>query len=185
MSFESPHVLVPHPAAPSPAGVGVTVTLTRSPAGDLHLSYRIQAPAGALRVPAACAPGPMDGLWQHSCCEAFVAADGEAGYTEFNFSPSGQWARYAFDDYRVRAPHQGMPAWRPDITFGEDGADQRLSVTLDAAVLPRVDGRLALACVLEDAAGGLSYWALRHPHERPDFHHREGFAVMLNKEAAA
>ena len=98
MSFESQHVLVPHPAVPSPAGVAVTVALARSRSGDLHLSYRIQAPAGALRLPAACVPGPMDGLWQHSCCEAFVAADGEAGYTEFNFSPAGQWARYAFEN---------------------------------------------------------------------------------------
>lgn len=185
MSSASQHLLVPHPAAPAPAGVAVTVVLARSPSGDLYLSYRIHAPAGALRVPSAAVPGPMDGLWQHTCCEAFIATDGEAGYTEFNFSPSGQWARYAFDDYRVRAPHQGMPAWRPVITFGEDGAGQRLSVMLEAALLPRANGRLALACVLEDASGGLSYWAVHHPHECPDFHHRDGFAVMLNKEAAA
>jgi len=185
MSSESQHLLVPHPAAPPPSGVAVSVTTTRGPTGDLHLRYRIEAPTGVLRMPAPAAPGPMDGLWQHSCCEAFIAGDDAPGYTEFNFSPSGQWARYVFDAYRARAPHQGMPAWRPAIAFSEDGCERLLSVTLEAGQLPRAGGRLALACVLEDVTGGLSYWALCHPHDRPDFHHRDGFALMLNKEAAA
>jgi hypothetical protein len=185
MSFDSHHLLVPHPAAPPPAGVTVAVAVMRGRGGNVALCYRIQAPDGVLRMPAPATPGPMDGLWQHSCCEAFVAGDAAPGYTEFNFSPSGQWARYVFDDYRVRASHQGMPAWRPTMTFSEDGPERILKVTLEAALLPPANGRLALACVLEDAAGGLSYWALRHPHDRPDFHHRDGFALMLDKEAAA
>jgi len=185
MSFESPVVLVPHPAVPPPADTAVRVALRREANGDMRLWYRIQAPIGALRMPAPAAPGPVDGLWQHTCCEAFIAADGSAGYTEFNFSPAGQWARYVFDDYRARSAHQGMPAWRPAIAFGEDGPDHVLSVTLEAALLPRGTGRLALACVLEDMAGGLSYWALHHPLARPDFHHRDGFAMTLTKESAA
>jgi hypothetical protein len=45
--------------------------------------------------------------------------------------------------------------------------------------LPAPRLRLALTAVVEDARGRLSYWALRHPPGRPDFHHRDGFALVL------
>jgi hypothetical protein len=32
---------------------------------------------------------------------------------------------------------------------------------------------------VEAAGGGLSYWALRHPPDKPDFHHRENFSLVL------
>jgi hypothetical protein len=38
---------------------------------------------------------------------------------------------------------------------------------------------LALAAVLEDRDGRLSYWALEHPSERPDFHHPNSFVLEL------
>ena len=47
--------------------------------------------------------------------------------------------------------------------------------------------RLGLCVVIEelDAAlseafsGAFSYWALRHPAARPDFHHPDGFALEI------
>jgi hypothetical protein len=33
--------------------------------------------------------------------------------------------------------------------------------------------------VIEEGDGVLSYWALRHPAARPDFHHPEGFALEI------
>jgi len=39
--------------------------------------------------------------------------------------------------------------------------------------------RLALAAVVEDERGMLSYWALRHPAGKPDFHHPDAFALEL------
>jgi hypothetical protein len=39
--------------------------------------------------------------------------------------------------------------------------------------------RLALSAVIEETDGHLSYWALAHPAERPDFHHRDGFVLAL------
>jgi hypothetical protein len=38
---------------------------------------------------------------------------------------------------------------------------------------------LALSAVIEDSAGTLSYWALRHPAGKPDFHHPQAFALEL------
>jgi hypothetical protein len=40
--------------------------------------------------------------------------------------------------------------------------------------------RLGLAAVIEDKAQVLSYWALKHPAEKPDFHHADGFVIELD-----
>jgi hypothetical protein len=39
--------------------------------------------------------------------------------------------------------------------------------------------RVAMAAVIEDDTGGLSYWGLRHPPGKPDFHHPNGFALEV------
>ena len=41
--------------------------------------------------------------------------------------------------------------------------------------------RLGLSAVVEDVDGILSYWALRHPSGKPDFHHTDAFALQLDK----
>jgi hypothetical protein len=38
---------------------------------------------------------------------------------------------------------------------------------------------VALCVVIEELDGALSYWALRHPAPRPDFHHADGFALEI------
>jgi hypothetical protein len=43
--------------------------------------------------------------------------------------------------------------------------------------------RLGLAAVVEDAAGGKSYWALRHPRPTPDFHDAAGFVLRMEGKA--
>ena len=41
--------------------------------------------------------------------------------------------------------------------------------------------KLGLSAVIEGADGGLSYWALRHPPGKPDFHHPEAFVLELDE----
>jgi hypothetical protein len=36
-----------------------------------------------------------------------------------------------------------------------------------------------LSAVIEAADGTISYWALKHPSDRPDFHHADSFAIQL------
>jgi hypothetical protein len=57
------------------------------------------------------------------------------------------------------------------------------SVRVDLSWLVRGGGvglRLGLASVIEDKARVLSYWSLKHPAEKPDFHHRDSFVVELD-----
>ncbi len=143
-----------------------------------QLEYRLDSAGQPLQYQSrfSLSPGSrVDGLWRETCCELFVAGT-DSQYLEFNFSPSGHWAAYAFD-----APRQGMRLheWAgdaPRITFTPQPA--RLQVELPAAALP--NGALvciALSVVLE-VDGQHSYWALRHPGDQPDFHHRDSFVVL-------
>src|SRR5690606_4833582 len=83
--------LLAHPATPDGPVHSLTVEVDHHADGGLRLSFAL-AHGGGLLLPAPQAPGPADGLWAHTCCEAFVAVAGETGYREYNFSPSGQWA---------------------------------------------------------------------------------------------
>jgi hypothetical protein len=48
-----------------------------------------------------------------------------------------------------------------------------------SAPSPTAALRLALAAVIEERRGRLSYWGLAHPPGKPDFHHPENFLVRL------
>ena len=183
-STDPQHLLLqPHPATPCPLVRALRVSVAAAPGGALCLRYELAGDLSALRVPAlASAPAATDGLWQHSCFEAFIGpADGSA-YREFNFSPSGNWAVYAFDDERQRAPEQPLVTATTILTE-RAGDTLTLNATLPRTALPPAWSDapvwLGLSAVLETTDGQLSYWALAHPRERPDFHHRAGWTARL------
>ena len=68
-------------------------------ASGLLLHYQVTGQVAGIQLPPAAPPGAADGLWQHTCMEAFVSPVWAAHYREFNFSPNGQWMRFDFDDY--------------------------------------------------------------------------------------
>ena len=183
-------VLVPHPTTPAPPGWSLWTRWTWSEHGGLGLDYRLVAPRRALIVPPRAAPTRVDGLWRHTCGEAFIGLRGETGYREFNFSPSGQWALYAFSAYRVplAPPAVADPAAAPSCHCQRHRHLWRLRARIPAALLPEVvSGRnweLGLTAVVEDAEGRLSYWALCHPAPTPDFHHPGGRRLALTEPLA-
>lgn len=184
-----PLALTCHPATPCPLDLQLSVSLaaagTETGAGWL-LHYRITGDTAGLRVPPPSVPGPADGLWQHTCLEAFVARAGEPAYQEFNFSPSGRWAAYRFSAERVRdlPAEAAAPACAPELVFVEQPQSMDLQVWLSREALPPAAAgaplMLGLSAVLETRGGQLSYWALHHTAARPDFHHRAGFAHVLD-----
>ena len=170
--------LVPHPVTRDIAVSAIEVALdTRS---GLALRYRLACEPAALKVPAAAAGNRRDGLWQHTCCELFVADARGAGYREFNFSPSGEWAAYRFDAYREGMRALDIVTPRIVTRAVADGIVVEASLGADAFdAAPGSTVRIALCCVTETRDGSLGYWALAHPGERPDFHHADGFALEL------
>lgn len=184
--------LLPHRDAP---GAGVRRLAARADVaepGSLLLQYVLEADLGRVRLPS---PAPGGGraerLWAHTCFEAFIGRADSPHYLELNFSPSGEWAAYRFESYR----HGMAPAELPQPPrLALRSAEERLELEAEvdlSGVLPepdraamrpgaRIGGlRIALSTVVEDRDGGLSYWALRHPAGRPDFHHPDGFTLEL------
>lgn len=144
------------------------------------MSYRLTGDPLAIRLPAPAVAAQADGLWQHTCCEAFIAAVDCPEYREFNFSPSGQWAAYHFTDYRRRDASfilGGVP--HSSFRCLDDGFE--LDALLGSELLPAGDTlQLGLSVVVEAANGGKSFWALAHCALQPDFHLRQSFTLTLN-----
>ena len=172
--------LVPHATTPCAAVRGLATRVVLTARGQLSLYYVLRAPLAQLEIPAPRARRFCDGLWQHSCFEAFVAVDGATAYRELNFAPSGEWAAYGFTavrEGRVRLEAVPRLATRRDSERFELDAVVELDELFDR---PWKVVRLGLAAVIESSDGTLSYWALRHPVERPDFHHRGGLLLSLS-----
>jgi hypothetical protein len=173
-----------HPAiAASPFGP-VRVGAQLAADGGLVLEYLITAPPGLLLVPPRVAPTFADELWQHTCCEAFVAPAGGKAYREFNFSPSGAWAVYDFTDYRQRLAVP-PPALAPAIDCQTSATGLKLRATLLRGLLPEaLPWQIGLTVVLETMAGDKSWWALAHTADRPDFHPIASFTLALTRHAS-
>jgi hypothetical protein len=52
-------------------------------------------------------------------------------------------------------------------------------IDLASAALPTGAWKVGLTAVLEEKDGRLSYFAIAHPRERPDFHDARGFILEL------
>lgn len=175
--------LVAHRAHPPSAVERVVVGITRPDADRLILRYTLWGAIDGIVVPAPAPAARTDELWRTTCFEAFVRAPGEADYLEFNFAPSSRWAAYAFDGYRagMRAAALGDA---PQIAVTRGARALTLDVTLRAP-LAATSNMLGLSAVIEEAGGGKSYWAIRHPEGPADFHHDACFALELAAPRAA
>jgi len=175
-------VLTAHPSTPNDAVSSLGVQLRAEEPDTLVFQFSLDADMSRIRVPLLGTGGRADALWKHTCFEAFVAAADAPGYHEFNFSPSLDWAIYRFSAYRegMSTPEIGR-APRISVRRNNDGLEVRSAVRLEDLVDLR-DARhlrIALAAVIEDENGRLSYWGLRHPPGKPDFHHPTGFALEV------
>ena len=164
-----------HPDSRCPAVGQIDVEIVRPRAGTLLLSYFVNGRIDDLLLPAVIAPARAEGLWRHTCFEAFLRVAPGEGYYEFNFAPSARWAAYRFDNYRAGmrvADEIGPP--RIDVQTAPDR--YALQAALELSRLPHdAPWRLGLSVVIEDTSGKKSYWALAHPPGRPDFHHADCF----------
>ena len=175
-----------HPETYTPAVEEIEARVGWTQDNALAFTYALKGDLMRLRIPL---PQPLlraNRLWQHTCFEAFVALKGKPEYHEFNFAPSGQWAAYSFQRYRKRTPlGNDIPAPAPRITVRKlaNGLDLDAIVRLDSLPItqPGACLQLALSAVIEDKSGMLSYWALKHPAGKPDFHRRDAFTLDLER----
>ena len=177
-------VLACHPQFYSRAVKGIEARVCWIEAGVLALTYTLEGDIKRISIPPSRSPRRADDLWQHTCFEAFVSVEGKAEYCEFNFSPSGEWAAYRFRRYRDGAPLDDAEL-APKIAArnADDHLDVHATIHLHRLpmILHNTCLRLGLSAVIEEENGRLSYWALKHPPGKPDFHHSDGFALEIER----
>lgn len=175
--------LICHPATPASVVRSLETRISLDAQGNIALAYCLRGDMARVRIPGEQRPERSDLLWEHTCFEAFIGACGDAAYHEFNFSPSGQWAAYAFSDYRQR--HGDLAAIEaPHITTRRFAGRLEVDAVIPASALPpnstKAAWQIGLSAVVEAADtldGQHSYWALHHPAARPDFHQRAAFTL--------
>ena len=174
------HALISHPqGAALSATLAARVELKRGM--RLTLEYSLTGDLAQLAIPRRATSARAEKLWEHTCFEAFVASAAGARYCELNFSPSTEWAAYAFDDYR-----QGMRpldlAEPPVVRAAETKNELRVTAAIELGGLADAPWpwRIGLTAVVEDRAGGRAYYALLHPRANPDFHDAAAFTVLLD-----
>jgi hypothetical protein len=194
-------VLTPHPSTRCEPVRSLSGHVARTPQGLLSLEFLLEGDLDRLRIPGRGPGGRRDELWKHTCFEAFIVLDHAAGYFEINLSPSFDWAVYQFSGYRAGmassealgkpriAMHAEGGRLRLEARFAPDTPDRPVARGAGAlgelngasGALAGLDGaRVALAAVIEAEDGRLSYWALRHPAGKPDFHHPDGFVLGIH-----
>jgi hypothetical protein len=179
-------LLTAHPSTPCDAIRRFEVRVQLREPDLLRIDYILQGEVPRLRIPPPRTAQRVDELWKHTCFEAFLVTDESPGYYELNFSPSGEWAAYRFSAYRTgMTPADGVGVPQTRIAREADTLQVEASIAVAAireATQPQASTpvRIALAAVIEDGDGRVSYWAQRHPPGKPDFHHPDGFALEIS-----
>ena len=175
-----------HPTSRAQSARGIQAQVGWGQGGALALTFSLTGDVVRFRIPTPQPSRRADGLWQHTCFEVFIRHEGEPGYYEFNFAPSGAWAAYAFSRYRDGAPLAQAVDPRIAVRRAEQQLELDALIRLECLPLVPLCARLqlALSAVIEDKQGVLSYWALTHPPGRPDFHHPDAFVLELERPEA-
>jgi hypothetical protein len=173
-----------HPQARNDGVRSIGVRVSRLHNGALTITYALDADLDRLRIPQSGPSRIGHRLWQHTCFEIFVRRKDLPAYYEFNFSPSGEWAAYAFERYR-KAAALGHDESSPSIAVRSTATKLELDVAMHLGALSSQHTShvlmLAISAVIEARDGSLSYWALEHPPGKPDFHHSDGFVLELDE----
>jgi len=175
------HTLECHPDSRCLAAIRIDVEADRR-GSVLSLHFSLIGDNSGLLIPDPETPSFRGGLWKHSCFEGFIRPDQGDGYCELNLSPSGEWAAYAFDNYRDGMQSvDPLPALAISVARSDSLIELEAQMELNVVKALPADRswRLGLSAVVEDVHGNKSYWALAHPQGAPDFHHRDCFALEL------
>ena len=140
-------------------------------------------------------PRVKDNLWQETCFEVFLSTVNSSSYTEWNFSPSGNWAQYDFASYRKRVCHD--PGENCNSQIPESKSSKLLTsktkwshshnqLSLDCQIKNwhivfggHENLRIGISAVFKRINGDMSYWAIQHCGPKPDFHLFESFIPVM------
>ena len=167
-----------HPGSFCGAVDDISVNLSLSPSNHLILKYIVKGDIDGLDLPAHTQSERAEDLWEETCMEIFLRPEGGDAYFEMNFSPSSQWAVYHFKDHRDPLPNPEV-LQPPVVRTHLENASFTLFADIDLSQFPELgQGKMlniGLSAVVEELSGRISYWALEHAPEEPDFHNKDCF----------
>lgn len=139
------------------------LSLDRNKPHALNLIWEMN-PEGPLLWPEYRGKERQDHLWQSTCLELFIGSADCSNYLELNFSPSGAWNAYDFEDYR-----SGMKMSDKVALLELHSVEYRLEASI--SLLENLPSPLLIgpAAVLQTQSGQLQYFAVEH-EDPPDFH---------------
>lgn len=142
------------------------------------LTFRFQLAGFPLQLddqPLTGTPSKKD-LWRETCFELFIKSASGSEYLEWNFSASGEFRMYHFED--IRKPHKrevdrnGVAPSFLDITSNPHNLT--FTLRLNSEKISELLGSPPWVIqptfvFVQDATP--TYWAEKHPSREPDFHH--------------
>lgn len=138
---------------------------------SLSLSYKLSGDLQKIVIPSKLKDAREIGLWESTCFEFFFLNEENQSYYEFNFSPSGKWNCFFF----IQQGDQLQEAECQITKFNsiKENNKYELDIEIDMNTLKDSfrnlkEYKMNLTAVLEEE--DLSYWALKHGQERPNFH---------------
>ncbi|MBU1405699.1 MAG: DOMON-like domain-containing protein [Proteobacteria bacterium] len=162
-----------------PGGVNIQGAIERTPQA-LVLSIVLHGNLGDLVLPDGTERTRCDNLWKSTCFEMFWAEEGRKNYWELNLAPNGAWNVYAFPDYRTGMNRENRVGEPPTNT---EHTTDTFSLTAELGIgklhIHNTPLRVGVSAVLKHQNSRLSYWALAHPKERPDFHAPQSFLLQI------
>ncbi len=178
-TFLAMRELTHHPQTPCHAAIRIEAAITRPRPQDLEISFVASGQLSGLIIPPPETPKRADELWRHTCFEVFIGT-GRSDYYEFNFAPTTAWAAYLFTSYRSGRVLADISPPKITPRSGADRYALQVSLRLGSLALPEHRlWHLGLSAVIEDKSGCLSYWALVHASDKPDFHRPESFVYEI------
>jgi hypothetical protein len=175
--MKSNFALIPFAADNSPT-VRVTGNIERRE-NWLIIAYKLTGSSN-INLPQTAAPTRQLDLWEHTCCEFFLGLKDSTQYWEFNLSPAGHWNVFRFLDYRQNLIEETSFDSLPfSVSQQNDTLQLDLAVNLEQIISFQQNLEINITAVIEDREKQLSYWALTHSRQKPDFHNRDSFVINI------
>lgn len=128
-------------------------------------------------------PSRVIGLWNQTCFEFFLKCQSTGQYIEFNISPSHDWNIFHFsklgDELNELSEIQSL-------IIQSEYKDSSFTILFKADLrnLPNSFNQISDLYISTTAVinieDTLSYWAIKHTDDRPNFHHPESYIKLID-----
>jgi len=147
----------------------------------LDVTYTLSGDLSTVSLPVQITrPLRKDNLWKETCFELFFKDQQKENYWETNLSPSGNWNLYKFNSYRKDMNEERLIQNIPN-KVSSSGTSYSINFQINCSSLFPVTTKLSIgtSSVIKLFSGQISYWALTHLNQEPDFHNSQGFLIVL------